>query len=94
MIEPIGHRVLLKMRELNQTTEAGIILPTEYHHKHQMAEMFGEVIALGEEAFITHKKKPKVGDMVIIPKHSGLLYTEDDVEYRVIDDTHIQGVIR
>ena len=94
MIEPIGHRVLLKMRELTETTAGGIILTKEYHHKHQMAEMFGEVIALGEEAFVTHKKKPEVGDTVIIPKHSGLLYTEGDVEYRVIDDTHIQGIIR
>lgn len=94
MIEPIGHRVLLKMQELAKKTKGGIILPDETRYRLEMAEMYGEIVAMGDEAFITHKTKPKVGDVIMIPRNGGLLYTYEAVEYRIIDDIHIQGIIR
>ncbi len=93
-IEPLGHRVLLKMKPLEEKTAGGIILTNESYYKRQMAEMNAEVLALGEEAFIDHAKKPEVGDWVLIPKHAGLLYEIEGVDYRLLDDTHIQGIIR
>ncbi len=94
MIEPLGGKVLIRMKEISETTAGGIIIPSDSRYKRQMAELECEVMALGNEAFHNHKIKPKVGDWVVISKHMGLLYPMDGEDWRLVDDIHIQGILR
>ena len=91
---PLGNKVLLRIKPVSEETKGGLIIPQDTHYKRQMAEMEAEVMQLGDEAFIDHNLSPKVGDWVIISKHAGLLYPNDGEDWRIIEDIHIQAILR
>ena len=71
MIKPVADRVLIKMKEEEETTKSGIILSSGAKEKPQVAE----VIEVGPG--ITHiqgkeiKMYVKKGDKVIVSKYAG-----------------------
>ena len=70
MIKPLEDRVLLKMKDAEETTKSGIILSSGSQEKPQIAE----VIAVGPGRIEDGKKIEmdiKVGDKVITSKYSG-----------------------
>ena len=70
MIKPLGNRVLIKMKEGEETTKSGIILAGNAQEKPQIAE----VIEVGPGEKIDGKIEPvnvKKGDNVIVSKYSG-----------------------
>ena len=70
MIKPLGNRVLIKMKEGEETTKSGIILAGNAQEKPQIAE----VIEVGPGRKIDDKIEPmnvKKGDNVIVAKYSG-----------------------
>lgn len=95
-ILPVGHRVLVLPEQLEETTEAGIILRTaSQQSREEMAQINGVVISLGTTAY-NDQTEPwcKAGDKVIIGKYSGLIYDgKDGKKYRVINDLDVVAVV-
>jgi chaperonin GroES len=92
-IKPLGERVLLKRIEEDEQVRGGIIIPESAKEKSQEAE----VVALG-----TGKKDDdgkvipfnvKKGDRVLLPPYGGNPVKVDGVEYILIDEESILGVI-
>ena len=80
MIKPLSDRVLIKMKEAEETTKSGIILATASKEKPQIAE----VIEVGPGEKINGKVQEmdvKKGDNVIVSKYAGT-----EVKYEGIDD--------
>ena len=95
-IQPVGHRVLILPEQIEEKTEAGIILHTaSQKSREEMAQINGVVVAIGTTAY-SDQESPwcKVGDKVIIGKYAGLIYQgNDDKSYRVINDLDVVAVL-
>lgn len=92
MIKPLGDKVLLKMLETEEVTKSGIVLPTQSKEKSQIAE----VIAVGSGIIEDGKKiemEVKVGNQVIIGKYSGTEFKHEDIEYLIVSQKEILGII-
>lgn len=92
-ITPLDDKAVVRVNELEKTTAGGIILPDEYQDRHSMAQLEADVISVAEGFFDDCKIKPVPGDTVLITKYAGLLYTVDDVEYRVVSPRDIVGIL-
>ena len=93
MIKPLADRVLVKMKESEETTKSGIILASSAQEKPQIAE----VIEVGPGERIDEKLEPmdvKKGDNVIISKYAGTEVELDDEEYIIVKQNDILAVIR
>lgn len=95
-IWPVGHRVLILPAQVEEKTEAGIILHTSSQRvREEMAQIEGKVISIGTTAY-ADQLSPwcKVGDKVIIGKYSGLVYDgKDGQKYRVINDLDVVCIV-
>ena len=83
MIKPLGNRVLIKMKEGEETTKSGIILAGGAQEKPQIAE----VIEVGPGERVEGKIEPvnvKKGDNVIVSKYSGTEVKNDGTEYIIV----------
>lgn len=85
MITPMDTRILVKVPTIEVKTAGGIILPDEVVERDHMSQVRAEVVSIGEWAFPDLRYAPEIGDTVYIGKYAGLLYTEDDGEYRILD---------
>ena len=88
MIKPLSDRVLIKMKESEETTKSGIILSSGSKEKPQIAE----VVAVGpgtEEV----KMEIKVGDKVIINKYSGTEVKYENQEYIILKQDDILAIV-
>ena len=92
MIKPLADRVLVKMKEGEETTKSGIILSSSAQEKPQIAE----VIEVGpgkkiedkiEEMYITK------GDNVIISEYSGTKIKYEGEEYIIIKQSDILAIV-
>lgn len=87
---PMGDRVTLKLKKVEEKTAGGIILPSELHDRIQVSELNAVIIAMGELAFQGYVVMPKLGDTVKIAKFAGFTYeNKDGVEYRITRDEEI-----
>ena len=92
MIKPLGSRVLIKMKEGEETTKSGIILAGNAQEKPQIAE----VIAVGEGEKIDGKLEPvnvKKGDNVIVSKYSGTEVKYEGTEYLIVKQEDILAIV-
>ena len=72
MIKPLADRVLIKLKEGEETTKSGIILSNVAKDKPQIAE----IIAVGPGEIIDGKNiemHVKPGEKVIINKYAGII---------------------
>ena len=92
-ITPLGDRVLVKQVDEDEQVKGGIIIPDSAKEKPQEAE----IVALG-----TGKKDEdgkaipflvKKGDKVLISKNGGTELKFNDVEYKLVREDDILGVI-
>lgn len=99
MIEPAGHRVLVKVEEIEEKTAGGIIVPKTTQEQQTQANIFGTVIAVGVnawKAFDSGEAWAKVGDRVAIAKYGGFVIEDPDTKetFRLLNDEDICAVIR
>lgn len=97
MIEPSGHRVLIKPEIVEEKTAGGIILTPATKDRDQQATMRGEVVAIGVnawKAFDDGSPWAAVGDRVIFRKYAGEVIKEQESEFRVVNDEDILCVVR
>lgn len=95
-IWPVGHRVLILPEQIEEKTEAGIILHTgSQKAREEMAQIEGTVIALGTTAYSDQPSAwCSVGDKIIMGKYSGLIYEgRCGQAYRIINDLDVVAVI-
>ncbi len=97
-IRPVEYHILVKPKELEQKTAGGIIIPDDPHEREKMGQAEGDLIAVGDVAFHTEgvpwSDAPQVGDRVSFAKYAGIVVKgRDDVDYRLLDDKEVFGVL-
>lgn len=92
-IKPLGDRILVRALEPKEQKKGGIIIPETVKEKPQE----GEVIAVGTGKVTDDGKKIpldiKVGDKVLFGKYSGTEVKIDDVEYLIMHQDDVFGII-
>ncbi len=83
---PLGSRLVIKQAVAEETTKSGIVLTGQTKEKPQQAE----VIAVGPEV----KGELKVGDTVVYSKYAGNAVKVDEVEYIIINEEDILGLLQ
>ena len=92
MIKPLGDRVLIKMKENEETTKSGIILSGASKEKPQIAE----VIEVGPGEKVNGKIQEiyvKKGDKVIVSKYAGTEVKFDNEEYIILKQDDILAIV-
>ena len=92
MIKPLSDRVLIKMKEKEETTKSGIILSSQAQEKPQIAE----VIEVGPGGIVDGKEitmELKVGDKVIFQKYAGTEVKIEGNEYTILRQSDILAVV-
>ena len=92
MIKPVADRILIKMKEGEETTKSGIILSASAKEKPQIAEVIevgpgGNVDGNNVEMYI------KKGDKVIVSKYSGTEVKYEGVEYIIVRQSDILAIV-
>lgn len=92
-IKPLGNRVLLKRVEEDEQVKGGIIIPDSAKEKPQEAE----VVALGtgkkDDDGNVHTFSVAVGDSVLTSKYGGTDIKLNDVDYILVDEDDILGIV-
>ena len=91
MIKPLTDKVLIKMKEKEETTKSGIIL-TASKEKPQIAE----VIEVGPGKIVDGQKKKmyvKKGDKVILNKYAGTEVKYENEEYLIVSQSDILAIV-
>ena len=84
--QPLGDRVLIKVKEAETKTASGIIIP-DNAEKEKPTQ--AEIIAVGND--VTHVK---VGDQVVFTKFArSATVTLEGIDYLVMETSEILGVI-
>ena len=92
MIKPLSDRVLIKMKEAEETTQSGIILTANSQEKPQIAE----VVEVGPGKKVDGKLEEmsvKKGDNVIVSKYAGTEVKYEGVEYKIVNQDDILAVV-
>ena len=92
MIKPLADRVLIKMKEGEETTKSGIILASNAQEKPQIAE----VIEVGPGKMIDDKVEAmnvKKGDSVIVSKYAGTEVKYEGTEYIIVKQEDILAIV-
>lgn len=82
--KPLKDRVFLKYSEESEKTSGGLYIPDAAKEKPQR----GTVEAVGPEV-----KEVKVGNTVLFDKYSGSKINIDNVEYLIIKEEDILGIV-
>jgi chaperonin GroES len=92
-LRPLGDRVMVKALEQKEVKKSGIIIPETAKEKPQE----GEIIAVGKGKVADDGKliamDVKVGDKILFGKYSGTEVKIEDVEYLIMHQDDILGVI-
>ena len=92
MIKPLADRVLIKMKESEETTKSGIILSAANKEKPQSAQ----VIAVGPGGNVDGNNIEmyvKVKDNVIVGKYAGTEIKYEGEEYLIVKQSDILAII-
>lgn len=93
-IRPLHDRILAKRIEVTEQIKGGIIIPDTAKEK----PLEAEVIAVGNgkktEEGKTVPLDVKSGDRILIGKYSGTEVVLDDVEYIILREEEVLGVIK
>ena len=93
MIRPLGERVVVKPLPGEEVTKGGIVLPDTAKEKPQE----GEVVAVGSGRLLDNGTRVaidlKEGDKVLFSKYAGNEVKIDNVEYLIMREADILGVI-
>jgi chaperonin GroES len=92
-IKPLGDRLVIERIEQDTKTAGGIIIPDNAKEKPQK----GKVLAVGPGAYDNNGKlipmHVSVGDVVLFTKWGGTEFKEGAVEYLVLKESDVIGVI-
>jgi len=93
LIRPLGDRVVVKPLASEEVTKSGIVLPDTAKEKPQE----GEVVAVGSGRMLDSGDRVPIdlnaGDKVLFSKYAGNEVKIDDVDYLILREMDILGVI-
>jgi chaperonin GroES len=93
MIKPLGEKILVKPIDMKEVKKGGIFIPDTAKEKPQE----GEVISLGTGKKLENGKvipfEVHKGDKVLFGKYSGTEVKIDDVDYLIMSQDDILGII-
>ena len=92
MIKPLEDRILIKMKEGEETTKSGIILANSSKEKPQIAE----VIEVGPGKNIDGKIQQvavKKGDNVIVSKYAGTEVKYEGGDYIIVKQEDVLAIV-
>ena len=87
-LKPMADNILLKQHEAAETTASGIILATTTKEKPAIYD----VISVGPGTRDV-EMLVKVGDKVVVSKHSGTDVTLDKVDYKFVKQDEILAIV-
>ena len=94
-VKPLGDRIVVRREEASEKTTGGIYLPDTASKERPME---GTVLAVGEGRLDDNGRRVpmnvKAGDKVLFAKYSGTEYKVDDIEYLILSEKDILGVIQ
>jgi len=94
VLQPIGDRVIVKVKEEEEKTVGGIVLASNAKQK----PTEGEVVAVGEGSYAENGSKipmtVKKGDVVLYDKYSGTDVKYDDEKYLVLHEKDILAIVK
>lgn len=95
MLKPVLHRLIIKLDDVQEVTESGIIIASDLIKKERKAVETGTVVSIGNTAFKDFGDADvSVGDKVIIAKYSGKEIKDvDGTEYVICNDEDILCII-
>ena len=82
--KPLGDRVFVKFLEELEKTAGGLYIPDAAKEKPQR----GSVEAIGKDV-----TEVKVGDIILFDKYSGSKIKVDDVDYLIVKEEEILGIL-
>ncbi|BAT80019.1 20 kDa chaperonin, chloroplastic-like [Vigna umbellata] len=91
-IKPLGDRVLIKVKEAEEKTDGGILLPSTAQTKPQG----GEVVAVGEGKTVGKSKvdvSVKTGAQVVYSKYAGTEVEFNGTKHLIVKDDDIVGIL-
>jgi len=92
-IRPLYDRIVVRRKDTKEQVRGGIIIPDTAKEKPQEAE----VVAVGEGKFDESGKRMKLevkaGDTVLIGKYSGTEIKIEDVEYTILREDEVLGIV-
>ena len=92
-LKPVGARVVVKPKEQQQTTKAGIVLPATASDRPQE----GKVLAVGPGRILDDGKRApmevKQGDTVVFAKYGGTEFKIEDDELLILSERDILAVL-
>ena len=100
-IKPVEYKCVVRLFKVEDADPlmasakaAGIEIPQQMMEREQQAQVKAEMMAIGGNAFEDFKGlRPETGDTVLVAKYAGLLYEEEGVEYRIINDKDVCAVL-
>jgi chaperonin GroES len=100
-LKPLGHRVLIKPDDVNDTSKGGIYLGEDLKKQEQGAQVIGTVLDIGDTCWLdTPSGEPwcSVGDRVVFAKYSGMkIWNPVEGKYRddilIVNDLDITALI-
>jgi chaperonin GroES len=94
-IRPLADRVVIKPVDREEKTKSGIYLPDTASKERPME---GTVLAVGEGRLDDNGRRVpmnvKAGDKVLFAKYSGTEYKVDEIEYLILSEKDILGIIQ
>lgn len=103
VLQPAGYRVLVRILAPDEHSkrwqDSKLVMPEETRDREMAAQLWGEVLDLGPDAYKDQTKFPtgpwcKRGDCVVFRPYSGTRFTVRGVLYALINDDTVQGVAR
>lgn len=104
---PCGAKILVQLRTVKETTDAGIILAQETKEFNNGNTQIGRLVAVGGIAFRDRSTGEewkegawaKVGDLIILPRWGGFRFevpvpnSKNKAIFAIFDDTNVQMVV-
>lgn len=92
-LKPLEDRVVVKPHEAEEKTAGGIVLPETAKEKPLMGKI--EAVGPGRLNDDGSRSKPAVkkGDVVLFGKYSGSEISIDNVEYKILRESEILGIV-
>jgi chaperonin GroES len=92
-VKPLNDRVLVKRMKPEEKVKSGIIIPDSAREK----PLEGKVVAVGAGRLDDNGKRigleVKAGDHVLIGKYTGTEVKIDDIEYVIVREEEILGIV-
>ena len=97
--DPSGYRIFCGIPEINEKFESGIIKADITQHHEELLTTVLFVMKMGPDCYKDKSRFPsgpwcKVGDLVLVRPHTGTRVKIHGVEFRIINDDSVEGVVQ